>query len=369
MASAPSLPLAALPGWRSNRWPADPTARWAVRVACALPLIALAVVADGRGYLSGDHQRLEEQADAVVDGGAALGGLDHAYPPVPTFIAGVLPGGELALSVVAALFAGVVVHVLAERLVLRRVPALVAIPLLLTLVAAPAAAYLAAENLPAIAVTALFALAIDGFSRFVVDQDTEGGFVAGLSVALAVGFDQIALLLAVALAVAVPSIAGARYRAEPGSAVATLAVVLFPILFVSAAWTFLEWRFTGDFDAPSVTFPGGVLESFDTAARTVLIGVGHVPLYVLVAVLHAWRRPTSLVGYLAPVLALVLAAWLGVHYSPALAYVFLAYAAVVTVRRPENPVVTTALVAAAILQIALAWWSVPTSASAWLSYL
>ncbi|SHN46390.1 hypothetical protein SAMN05443668_11577 [Cryptosporangium aurantiacum] len=327
----------------------------------------LAVVADASGYVSSEHRLLERQADAVVDGGAALGGLGHAYPPVPTFLAGVLPGGELALSVVAALFAGVVVQVLAERLVLRRVPAVVAVPLLLTLVAAPAAAFVASEALPAIAVTALFALAIDGFTRFVIDKDTEGGFVAGLSVAAAAGFDDIALVFALALAVAVPSIAGARYRAEPGSAAATLAVVLFPVAFVTAAWAFLEWRFTGELDTAPFTFRGGVLESFDTAARTVLTGLGHVPLYVLAAVLHAWRRPTSLVGYLAPVLALVLGAWLGLGYSPALAYVLLAYTAVVTLRRPDNRLVAGLLIAVAILQIALSWWWVPTIPSAWLS--
>ncbi|WP_157017359.1 hypothetical protein [Cryptosporangium arvum] len=368
MASALSLPevrAPASPGWRSNRWPADPAARWLLRLSFAAPLFLLATWADTYGYRSGVHTRLERRADAVVDGGAALGGLEHAYPPVPTFLAGVLPGGELALSAVAALFAGVLLHVLAERLVLRRVPLVVAVALLASLVAAPVAAYLASEALPSIAITALFALAIDGFTRFVIDKDTEGGFVAGLSVALAAGFDSVALVFALALAVVAPSIAGARYRSERGSATATLAVVLFPIGFVTVAWLFVQWRFTGMLPTVAFTFRGGVLEGFDAAARTVLTAVGHAPLYVLGAGLAAWRRPTSLVACLAPVIALLFAAWLGVGYSPGLAYVLLAYTAVITVRRPENRVVAVLLVAAAILQITLAWWSPPVRLPWW----
>lgn len=60
-----------------------------------------------RGFVSSGHAAFLTQAGQVAGGGSDLQGLEFAYPPLPTLLAGVLPGAGIALSVVAVLFAGV----------------------------------------------------------------------------------------------------------------------------------------------------------------------------------------------------------------------------------------------------------------------
>ena len=103
-------------------WPADAPDRWALRLALGLPLVALGVWANVRGFESSSHRTFAAQAAAVRAGGSDLAGLGAAYPPLPTLLAGIVPGGSLGLSVVASLVAGCTLHLVWEQLVRRDVP-------------------------------------------------------------------------------------------------------------------------------------------------------------------------------------------------------------------------------------------------------
>ena len=105
MASA-TLPIGSptlLPD-RSRRWPASAGARWGLRLALALPLVGLGIWAQARGFESASHRTFDAQAAAVRAGGSDLAGMAAAYPPTPTLLAGLVPGGTLGLSVVVISF-------------------------------------------------------------------------------------------------------------------------------------------------------------------------------------------------------------------------------------------------------------------------
>jgi hypothetical protein len=75
--------------------------------------------------------------------------------------------------------------------------------------------------------------------------------------------------------------------------------MVFPTMFVSLAWTFLVWRFTGQPIQLGATNPDlfTFRDSFGAAALTVGVALLHVPLYLAVAVIYVARRPAALTGY------------------------------------------------------------------------
>jgi hypothetical protein len=367
MASAPSLPA---PTWTTPRWRADrpgARARWLLRFALAAPLLALAVWADRHGFRSPGHLLYAERAGQVAAGGPALAGLRYAYPPVPTLLASVLPGGPLALCAVAALFAATASQAIWERLAGRRVPVPLRVLLLLTLVAVPAVAYASSEAVAVVAALSLFVVALEGFTRFTAGGETDGGFTAGLALGLAFGFDPVALVYAVALGVAALVFGRARFRADPAAGPATVLVLAFPALFGAAAWTFLEWRFTGTAfgtvaDNPDVlAFRHGVLTGAAAAVRDTAGFVLHVPLYLVLGVLFASRRPAAAVGYAVPLLGLAVTVWVGLRYSAVTAYSLLTLIALMTIRRRTSRPVRLVLAVVAAGQLVLAWRWPPAS--------
>jgi hypothetical protein len=338
-----------------------------VRLGLAAPLVALAVWADRRGFESASHRAFATGAAAVRAGGPDLAGIGAAYPPTPTLLAGLVPGGSLGLGVVASLFAGYTLHLVWEQLVRRGFPTLLVGCLLLPLFAVPAVAYAASQSVAGIALLSLLAVALHGFVRFTVNRDTEAGFVTGLALAAAFTFDPIAVFYALALGTATWFIAHERFRTETSGTRATVAVIVFPTLFTVLAWMFLEWRFTGRVFAtistnPDVlTFPAGVWPALTGAATTVGTALLHVPLFLAVAVVYAVRRPVALVGYLVSVPASVFAVWIGLRYTPVTAYVLFTLVALLSTPRDPGRRTGAALGAVALAQLALAWWWPPTS--------
>jgi hypothetical protein len=320
-----------------------------------------------RGFESASHRTFAAQAAAVRAGGADLAGIGAAYPPTPTLLAGVVPGGTLGLSVVASLFAGYTLHLVWERLVRRGFPVVLVGCLLLPLFAVPAVAYAASQSVAGIALLSLLAVALHGFVRFTVSRDTEAGFVTGLALAAAFTFDPIALFYALALGAATWFIAHDRFRTEVAGARATLAVIVFPTLFTTLAWAFLEWRFSGAtfgtiFGSPDVlTFRGGMWPTLVAASVAVGTALLHVPLFLAIGAVYAVRRPVALVGYLVAVPASVVAVWIGLRYTPVTAYVLFTLIALVSVPRNIGHRTGVALGAVALAQLVLAWWWPPLS--------
>jgi hypothetical protein len=376
MASAPPLPGSLTPATpRLRRWPASATGRWAVRLGLALPLIALAAWAQHRGFASESHRLFVAQADVVAAGGPELAGLGFAYPPVPTLLAGVLPGGTFALSVVASLFAGLTLHLVWEQMIRRGYPLPVQAGLGLPVFAVPAVAVLASQSVAGIASLSLLALGLQGFGRFTVYRDTEAGFTTGLALAGAFTFDPISVFYALALGAAAWFFARDRFRAEPAAATATVAVVAFPTVFVVLAWNFLQWRFTGSAVHITATqpgffsFPGGVLGGLGTATTTVGAALLHVPLFVAVGLVYAVRAPLALIGYLVSVVASVVAVWIGLRYTPVTAYVLFTLVALTSIPRGlgRRPLAALAAIGAAQLVLAWVWPPVSPGFTDWLA--
>lgn len=325
------------------------------------------MLAHQRGFASTSHLQAVRQSAALVAGGADLSGVRDAYPPLPTLVATVVPGGTLGLCVVSALFAGVALHTVWERLLDRDVPRWLVGLLLLPILAVPAVAYLASESLPGIATISLLAVAVQGFVRFARERSTEGGFVAGLALAAAFCFSPITVPYALALGASTVFLARERFREEPAAAPATVGVVLFPVTFAIAAWMFMQWRFSGTVfatlaDAPAfLAFPGGAWASLGDAAATVGLGLLHSPLYLLMAVSMGVRRPLPLLGYLMPVAGSVLAVWIGLLFTQVSSTVLFTMLALISVpRRPRRGLVV-ALAVVALAQLALGWLWPPTS--------
>ena len=263
--------------------------------------------ARARGFESASHRMFAAQAAAVRAGGSDLAGLGAAYPPTPTLLAALVPGGTLGLSVVASLFAGCTLQLVWEQLVRRDFAPVLTGCLLLPLFAVPAVAYAASQSVAGIALLSLLAIALHGFVRFTVSRDTEAGFITGLALAAAFTVDPIAIFYALALGTATWFIAHERFGTERFGARATVAVIVFPTVFAVLSWMFLEWRFAGAVfgtvaaDPAVLTFTDGVWPALRTATVTVGAALLHVPLFVAVGVVYAVRRPVALVGYLTSV--------------------------------------------------------------------
>jgi hypothetical protein len=364
-----STPASAWTSWPARRWQ-----RWAAYLLFALPLIGLAVWAQYRGFNHPELRLLEHRASLVKAGGADLEGIRYGYPPLPTLLALALPGNPLALSIATCLCSAVILGYAAARL-LRRVSVFTTIALLLPIAAVPVMWYTASQLFAPVAGLAFLAVALDGFVRFTAHGETEGGFAAGIALALSFCCDPGAVMYGLAMCAFAPLISHSRYRSTH-SAAAIAIVLFFPIAAVVAGWLFLEWKFSsfssGSFDyaagAHLLTFPSGAAAALVSAARSTGINLLHVPLYFVAAAALCYRRPAAALGLLLPIAALTAALWLGLEYPQAIAYLMFTILALITISDTAPRRFEPALTAAALGQLALAfaWPLTATYFSQWL---
>jgi hypothetical protein len=347
--------------------------RWAGRLLLALPLVGLSVWAQYRGFAHPELRLLEHRAGLVRAGGADLGGLRYGYPPLPTLLAIALPDSPLSLSIVTCLCSGVMLWYIAGRL-LQRVSAFTTIALLLPIVAVPIMWYAASQLFAQVASLAFLAIALDGFVRFAAHGETEGGFAAGIALALSLCFDPGALMYGLVMCASAPLISHARYRSGH-AALAVAAVLFFPVAAVTTGWLFLEWKFSGAFPgsldyevgAHLLAFPSGVAGALEAAARSTGTSLLHVPLYFAAGALLYHRRPAAVPGLLLPIAALVTALWLGFAYGGVTAYFMLTILALVTISETASRRFEPALTVVAVGQVALviAWSPASAYFSEW----
>lgn len=287
------------------------------------------------------------------------------------------PGGTIGVALLTAFCAGISMQLVTARLVRRGIPVLLLAVLVLSLIAVPALWFEATQNLSGFLALMFLVIALDGFVRFVARNDTIGGFVAGLALAAAFLCDPLALVYAFALGVAAPIFASAQLRDQPGGVRATLCVLLFPLAAISAAWAFLEWRFTGSAyaalrsDQSWFEFNGGAIESLGDAVRWVGKVVLRAPVYLMVGAFVTRRRALVTAGYSVPFLGLVLAKWMGFALSDALAFALLVLVALYTVPRSMTPRERWLLGAAAVAQfvVVVAWAPAGAEFHQWTSQL
>ncbi|MBM6404437.1 hypothetical protein JQN72_09310 [Phycicoccus sp. CSK15P-2] len=376
-AETPDLPTEQEMPWvpprRRDRWPRDPIARWAVRTGLSLPYLALAWLVVERGVSSRLNAATDEAGAAVEWGASTFGWVSEAYPPIPVGIAGVLPWGTAALSVVGALAAGPLLHSLVERLVRRDVPVPLVVLLIASVALTPLFGYLATEDLSGFLALALLVVALEGFLRFVTEADTEGGFQAGLLLGVAAACDVSSVVFALLLGASAPFVARARYRGVPAAGRATAAVLAFPAVAALLGWAFLEWRFSGTvldsvLEAATVEHSGDNLgEAAVHVARTTL----HLPLFYVCGALLTVRRPAALIAYLMPLPGLVVAAWLGLHTGAGATVVILSGLALLAVPARPSRGVALLLGVAAVAQVVVVWLVVTPNrlAGPWIALL
>ena len=188
--------------------------------------------------------------------------------------------------------------------------------------ASPSFALTATTNLAAFMALLFLALALDGFLRFVFLGQTHGGFQAGLTIGIAGLCDPTAVIFAIGFAAAAPLIARSRYRGQRHAGRATAAVLLFPTLAGIAGWIFLCWRFTGSplgwlrTAAPGLWSDGGSFHALSTALTQSFKPVLLTPIFVLaVVLLLVARRPLQAAGICLPLVAVILAKWVGLSFS------------------------------------------------------
>jgi hypothetical protein len=336
----------------------------------------LAIRADQVGFASEAGSAIGANAEAVL-AGPALSGIDHAYPPVPTVLAGVLPGGTTCLAVVAAVAAGAAVQLAISRLVERRIRPLLAGILAAAVLALPGIWFEATQNPGSFLGLAFLVVAIDGFIRFVARADTLGGFSAGLMLALAFLCDPIALVYAAGLAVAAPRLVSHEFRQLPGVNQATISVLLFPVATAMLTWAFFEWRATGSVYATMDLHRGWAglstdpLGRFGDSVALAAEAVVRAPLYLAVGALLFRRRRAVAAGYALVAGGLAVSASLGFERSTSFALALLTLVAIYTTPRRTSGGEERLLALAAATQIVagFGWLPADPELSRWLGAL
>ena len=348
--------------WRHQRWPRTFPARWALRLLLAIPFVALADLADAVTGASVANRTLQRRSHELHISSNSLGWVAHTYPPLPLTIARFFPGGAKGLAVAGALCAGYLVHSTVERLVLRSVPAVLAVLLSAAVVVTPAFCFVATQDFASFLTLAFLAAAVTGLLDFTYNRATESGFIAGIAFCLGALCSLAAVPFAVAGALSVifvlPEVRAQREIARRRAAVT---VVLFPSAAAIVGWIFLEWRFSGSWirsfqlaNARLFVFPSGAGASFVRAAAS----VGHelllAPLLVVAAALLLVRRPRSLLAAVIFVGFVVVDVWVGTSLSGATVVVLLGMVGLVLV--PEQPTTfdQRVLAVAAVAQLLIA---------------
>ena len=343
--------------WDRTAWPHDPSRRWTLRLACGLPLVLIAVLASRSGYVSPELAELSARAEQVRRG-EGLQQLSAAYPPLPTLTAAILPGGAVWISVISALLGGVALQLVLARLVRRQTGWLVGSALVVALVGSPAVWFQATQNPSQFMALMFLVIAIDGFVRFVVRDDTAGGFASGLALAGAFLCDPVGLIYLIAIVASTPVLAR-RPGLNPRNR-ATMIVLAFPTLSVMASWAFLEWRFSGS----AFATVWSTTDAFRLDASAMVSAVADVfatvlvsAVFVAVAFVVVLRRPRAAAALAVPAVGMGLTAIIGLPFAPGLVLALLTFVALYSAPRNLRRYEQVFLVvgAAAQLVITLSW--------------
>jgi hypothetical protein len=307
--------------WRQERWPGTPSARWAARLLMALPFVALGELATHLGLAAPSNAQLHSQAVAL-HWTSGVGWVSQSYPPLTIVVARLLPGGTLGLTIAGAVCAGILIQLTIERLVLRSVPLRVAPVLVAGIVFTPVFWYGATQDFSAFLTLTLLSVALTRLLDFMVNRSTESGFMAGLAFGAAAMCAPAAPAFAAAGGLATVLVTRDRQGREFGRRRAAAAVIVFPCVAALAGWTFLQWRFTGSWDASFshespglLRFPEGVVGSLARAVSLSAHDLVLAPVLVITAAFLLRRRPLSTLACALPVACVIFDQWVGVPLS------------------------------------------------------
>ncbi|MCG7285519.1 hypothetical protein MHY85_05945 [Cellulomonas sp. ACRRI] len=369
MASPASpLPRTSPRRYAADTWPARPAARWGLRVALALPFVAVALLSRAAGWVPSANEALAERGALVQWGDSGLAWIAEVFPPLSAALASVLGGSTLAMSLLAAGVLGFTLQRLAAVLVREGLGGWATAAVLGTLVLTPPLSYLASNDLVSLLGLALLVLALDGIAAFVEQRSTEAGFRAGIALGVAVMLDPGAWLYALTLAAVAPFFARRAGRSGWRANEATVAVLLFPAVAAVGFWLYASWWFSADplggmeAATPAGWVPGGAGASAVAALRQIALALLAAPLVLVASTVRAVRDPWSLIAPGIAVVGLYLSLWLGLREAAGQTWVVLtALYVLLLVPRAPSPRRRALIVVAALAQLAIGWLVVLTS--------
>ncbi|TKR22985.1 hypothetical protein FA014_13555 [Cellulomonas hominis] len=369
MASLASpLPRTSPRRYAADTWPARPAARWGLRVALALPFVAVALLSRAAGWVPAANEALADRGALVRWGDSGLAWIAEVFPPLSAALSSVLGGSTLAMSLLAAVVLGFTLQRLAAVLVREGAGPWATAAVLGTLVLTPPLYYLAANDLVSLLGLALLVLALDGIAAFVEQRSTEAGFRAGIALGVAVMLDPGAWLYALTLAAVAPFFARRAGRSGRRANEATVAVLLFPAAAALGFWLYASWWFSADplggmeAATPAGWLPGGAGPAAVDALRQIALALLAAPLVLVASTVRAVRDPWSLIAPGIAVVGLYLSLWLGLREAAGQTWIVLTalYVLLLAPRAP-GPRRRALIVVAALVQVAIGWLVVLTS--------
>lgn len=369
MASPASpLPRTSPRRYAADTWPTAPAARWGLRIALALPFVAVALLSRAAGWVPAADEALADRGALVQWGDSGLSWIAQVFPPLSAAVAALLGGSTLAMSLLAAVVLGFTLQRLTAVLVREGLGPGATAAVIGTLVLTPPLYYLAANDLVSLLGIALLVLALDGIAAFVEQRSTEAGFRAGLALGVAVMLDPGAWLYALTLAAVAPFFARRAGRSGWRANEATVAVLLFPAVAAVAFWLYASWWFSADplggleAATPAGWLPGGAGASATEALRQIALALLAAPLVLVASTVRAVRDPWSLIAPGIAVVGLYLSLWLGLREAAGQTWIVLtALYVLLLAPRDPGPRRRAAIVVAAVAQLAIGWLVVLTS--------
>lgn len=348
---------------RLDAFPRDPVFRWILRLALAVPYLAVAWAASQNAVLvrlyTPNHELLVHIAH--IDWNRAdVSWIGDIFPPLSTLLAAAIPGGEAGLSVAGALVAGIFLQKILEIMVQRKFRVGTVTIMMLALAANPLFAYTVTENFPAFLGLAFFGLGIADIVRFVAWGNTQSGFRAGLLLMLATLSDLSGFLYVLTAAAAAPFLRLGR-RHHQGARGANVLVIVFPTLAAIGSIAMLNLIFLG---RPLGSTGRGLLAGMAERWAAVPHLFDQPSGWLLIApVLSAWvvalivRRPGSILVSTLVFLAVIGADVIGLVPAGSAGNIFILMVlmAMALVPTPKELITVVMMDLVAVLQVAIAW--------------
>jgi hypothetical protein len=348
---------------RLDLFPRSVALRWSLRFIFAIPYVVVVLLESRSAQLANTpNASLLAHVGSIMWYRADASWLADIYPPISTFIAALLlPEGQIALSIVGALVAGILLQKVIEIMVQRRFPVSTSIILTVALAANPLFAYTVTENLAGFIGLAFLGLGLAHMMRFVAWGNTQSGFRAGLFFMLAVLSDTTGLLYALTAAVAAPFLQVGRGD-QRGARGSNVLVIVFPTIAVLGALALLGFAFLGNPLGPLADDFVGYQQRFATLGSVFTTPEGWLS---IAPVISAWlislivRRPGAIVVSTLVFAAILVSFGFGfiAPNSAGNTFIIMMLLAIALIPAARTPLAGAVINVIALAQIVIAWWA------------
>jgi hypothetical protein len=232
------------PTGRLAKYPANPWARWGLRLVIALPYVLIAVwfdIAANHDWSGTANAALAARVADISWDTPGVSVISELYPPITSLVALIIPGGAFGLAIAGCLVAGLTLQLVIQSMQRKGFRGPVRAVFALTLALTPAFAYTVTTNFESAVGLMFFGLGMIDLVRFVTYANTQAGFRAGILFACSAFSDSTGLFTAIVAAAAGTLIIQSRQGARFANAV----VVIFPTIALLGALVLLGIAFGG----------------------------------------------------------------------------------------------------------------------------